>query len=44
MYIVASATKPDYEFETYEEAWEWAQFMRREGIIAAIVTSDDPWN
>ena len=43
MYIVASATKPDYKFETYEEAWEWAQFMRREGIIAAIVTSDDPW-
>lgn len=42
-YIVASATKPDYKFETYEEAWEWAQFMRREGIIAAIVTSDDPW-
>ena len=40
-YIVASATKPDYKFETYEEAWEWAQFMRREGIIAAIVTSDD---
>ena len=44
MYIVASATKPDYEFETYEEAWEWAQFMRREGIIAAIVTSDDHWH
>lgn len=42
-YIVASATKPDYEFDTYEEAWEWAQFMRRNGIIAAIVTSDDPW-
>ena len=42
-YIVASATNPDYKFETYEEAWEWAQFMRREGIIAAIVTSDDPW-
>ena len=44
MYIVASATKPDYKFETYEEAWEWAQFMRREGIITAIVTSDDHWN
>ena len=43
MYIVASATKPDYKFETYEEALEWAQFMRREGIIAAIVTSEDPW-
>lgn len=44
MYIVASATKPDYKFETYEEAWEWAQFMRRNGIVAAIVTTDDPWN
>ena len=43
MYIVASATKPDYKFETYEEAWEWAQFMRSEGIVAAIVTSDDKW-
>lgn len=42
-YIVASATEPDVKFETYEEAWECAQFMRREGIIAAIVTSDDPW-
>ena len=43
MYIVASAKKPDYKFETYEEAWEWAQFMRRNGIIAVIVTSDDQW-
>ena len=43
MYIVASATELDYKFETYEEAWEWAQFMRREGIVAAIVTSDDQW-
>lgn len=43
-YIVASATKPDYEFETYEEAWEWAQFMRSNGISAAIVNSDDHWN
>lgn len=43
-YIVASATKPDYKFDTYEEAWEWAQFMRREGIAAAIVTSDDHWH
>lgn len=43
MYIVASATEPDYKFETYDEAWEWAQFMRREGYQAAIVTSDDPW-
>ena len=42
-YIVASATEPDYKFDTYEEAWEWSQFMRREGIITAIVTSDDPW-
>ena len=42
MYIVASATKPDYKFETDEDAGEWAQFMLREGIIAAIVTSDDP--
>lgn len=43
VYIVASATEPDVKFETYEEAWECAQFMRREGIAAAIVTSDDPW-
>lgn len=43
MYIVASATEPDVKFETYEEAWECAQFMRREGIVAAIVTSDDLW-
>lgn len=42
-YIVASATKPDYKFDTYEEACAWAQFMRREGIETAIVTSDDPW-
>ena len=41
MYIVASATKPDYKFETYEEACACAQSMRREGIEAAIVTSDD---
>ena len=43
MYIVASATKPDYKFETYEEACACAQSMCREGIDAAIVTSDDPW-
>ena len=43
MYIVASATKPDYKFETYEDACACAQFMRREGIVAAIVTSEDPW-
>ena len=43
MYIVASATKPDYKFETYEEACACAQSMRRDGIEAAIVTSDDQW-
>ena len=43
MYIVASAKKPDVKFETYEEACACAQSMRRDGIIAAIVTSDDPW-
>ena len=43
MYIVASATKPDYKFETYEEAWACAQSMRRDGIEVAIVTSEDPW-
>ena len=43
MYIVASATELDTKFETYEEACACAQFMRREGIEAAIVTSDDPW-
>lgn len=42
-YIVASATKPDYKFETYEEACACAQSMRSDGIEAAIVTSDDPW-
>ena len=44
MYIVASATKPDYKFETYEEACACAQSMRRDGIEAAIVTSDDHWH
>ena len=43
MYIVASATKPDYKFETYEDACTCAQSMRRDGIESAIVTSDDPW-
>ena len=43
MYIVASATELDAKFEAYEEACAWAQSMRREGIEAAIVTSDDPW-
>lgn len=39
-YIVASATEPDAKFETYEEACAWAQFTRRNGIEATIVTSD----
>ena len=43
MYIVATASMPDEKFETYDEACACAQSMRREGIIAAIVTSDDPW-
>lgn len=43
MYIVASATEIDKKFETYEEACACAQSMRRDGIEAAIVTSDDPW-
>lgn len=42
-YIVASATEPDIKFETYEEAWEFAQFMHHEGISTVIVTSNDPW-
>ena len=44
MYIVASATKPDYKFETYEEAWVLAQFIRHEVISAAIVFSDYHWH
>ena len=43
MYIVATASMPDEKFETYEEACACAQSMRREGIIAAIVTPDDQW-
>lgn len=43
MYIVATADIPDKKFETYEEACACAQSMRRDGIEAAIVTSDDPW-
>ena len=43
MYIVATADIPDKKFETYEEACACAQSMRRDGIDAAIVTSDDPW-
>lgn len=42
-YIVATASMPDEKFESYNEACSWAQFMRRDGIEAAIVTSDDPW-
>ena len=42
-YIVATASIPDKKLETYEEACVLAQSMRREGIDAAIVTSDDPW-
>ena len=43
-YIVASANELDAKFETYEEACACAQSMRREGIEAAIVTSDDHWH
>ena len=43
MYIVATANVPGKKFETYEEACACAQSMRRDGIEAAIVTSDDPW-
>ena len=43
MYIVATANIPDKKFEAYEEACACAQSMRRNGIEAAIVTSDDPW-
>lgn len=42
-YIVATANIPDERFETYDEACTWARLMRREGVEAAIVTSDDPW-
>ena len=43
MYIVASAADLDKKFETYDEACACAQSMRRDGIEAAIVTSEDPW-
>ena len=43
MYIVATESMIDEKFETYEEAYARAQFMRREGIKAAIVTSEDHW-
>ena len=43
MYIVATASMPDEKFETYEEACACAKSMRRDGIEAAIVTSEDPW-
>ena len=42
-YIVATASMPDEKFESYGEACVCAQSMRRDGIEAAIVTSDDPW-
>lgn len=42
-YIVATEEIPDEKFESYDEACAWAQFMLREGIEAAIATSDDPW-
>lgn len=43
MYIVATADIPDKKFEAYGEACACAQSMRRDGIDAAIVTSEDPW-
>ena len=43
MYIVASASMPDEKFDAYNDACARAQYMRRDGIEAAIVTSDDPW-
>ena len=42
-YIVATADMLDEKFDTYEEACAWAQYIRLNGIEAAIVTSDDPW-
>ena len=42
-HIVATASMPDKKFDTYEEACACAQSIRRDGIEAAIVTSDDPW-
>ena len=43
-YIVASATGLEKKFETYEEAFECSQSMRRDGIATAIVNSDDHWH
>lgn len=42
-YIVATADLLDKKFDTYEDACACAQSIRRDGIEAAIVTSDDPW-
>ena len=42
-YIVATANMPDEKFNTHAEACAWVRFLRREGVEAAIVTSDDPW-
>lgn len=42
-YIVATADMPDEKFETYEEACNWAKFVRSNDIEAAIVSSDEPW-
>lgn len=42
-YIVATADMPDKKFDTYEEACACAQSMRRDGIEAVIVTSEDHW-
>ena len=43
-YIVATESMIDEKFETYEEAYTRAQSMRREGINAVIVTSEDHWS
>lgn len=42
-FVVATVSMPDEEFETYDEAFEWAKSMRLNGIDAVIVSSDAPW-
>lgn len=42
-YIVASATEPDVNFETYEEACGWAQSMRNFGVESVIIDADAHW-
>ena len=42
-YIVATVAMPDEVFDAYDEACEWVKSMRRNGIDAVIVTSDDAW-